>query len=98
MRYRQAIAVLALVGLFVARYLWLHALGFGGAIKCGESGRCETVQTSPWAVFRGFPVVFDGVVPYLARPISALVAHMPIALTSCKCNVILVGLATVGFF
>ena len=32
MRYRQAIALLALVGLFVALYLWLQALGFGGAI------------------------------------------------------------------
>ena len=41
------------VGLFVALYLWLHALGYGGAIKCGASGGCETVQTSPWAVFLG---------------------------------------------
>jgi len=65
MRHRQAIAVLALVGLFVALYLWLHALGFGGAIKCGASGGCETVQTSQWAVFLGFPVALYGVVGYL---------------------------------
>jgi len=32
MRYRQAIALLAIFGLFVAVYLWLHALGYGGAI------------------------------------------------------------------
>jgi uncharacterized membrane protein len=49
MRYRQTIALLALVGLFVALYLWLHALGFGGPIKCG-TGSCETVQTSQWSV------------------------------------------------
>ncbi len=30
MRQRQAIALLALVGLFIALYLWLHALGFCG--------------------------------------------------------------------
>jgi uncharacterized membrane protein len=98
MRHRQAIAVLALVGLFVALYLWLHALGFGGAIKCGVSGGCETVQTSPWAVFLGFPVAFYGVVGYLALLIVALVALRPVALTERKWNVMLVGLATVGFF
>src|SRR5258708_21018289 len=71
MRYRQAIALLVLVGLFVALYLWLHALGFGGAIKCGASGGCETVQTRPWAVFHGFPVAFYGVVGYFALVIFA---------------------------
>jgi uncharacterized membrane protein len=80
MRYRQAIALLALVGLFVALYLWLHALGFGGAIKCGASGGCEAVQTSPWAVFLGFPVAFYGVVGYLAVLIVALGSLRPAAL------------------
>jgi uncharacterized membrane protein len=98
MRQRQAIALLALVGLFVALYLWLHALGFGGAIKCGASGGCETVQTSQWAVFFGFPVAFYGVVGYLAVLIVALVALRPAALAERKWNVMLVGLATVGVF
>ncbi len=80
MRYRQAIALLALVGLFVALYLWLHALGFGGAIKCGASGGCETVQTSPWAVFLGVPVAFYGVLGYLAVLIVALGSLRPAAL------------------
>ncbi len=80
MRYRQAIALLALVGLFVALYLWLHALGFGGAIKCGASGGCETVQTSQWAVFLGMPVAFYGVVGYLALLIVALAGLRPAAL------------------
>ena len=95
MRYRQTIALLALVGLFVALYLWLHALGFGGPIKCG-TGSCETVQTSPWAVFLGFPVAFYGVLGYLAVLIVALVALRPAALAERKWNVMLVGLATVG--
>jgi uncharacterized membrane protein len=96
MRHRQAIAVLALVGLFVALYLWLHALGFGGVIKCGASGGCETVQTSPWSVFLGFPVAFYGVVGYLAVLIVALASLRPAALAERKWNVMLVGLATVG--
>jgi len=96
MRYRQAIALLALVGLFVALYLWLHALGFGGAIKCGASGGCETVQTSPWAVFLGMPVAFYGVVGYLALLVVALAALRPTALAQRSWNVLLLGLATVG--
>ena len=96
MRYRQAIALLALVGLFVALYLWLHALGFGGAIKCGASGGCETVQTSPWAVFLGLPVAFYGVVGYLAILIVALMALRPAALTKKSWSVTLLGLATLG--
>ena len=95
MRYRQAIALLALIGLFVALYLWLHALGFGGPIKCGTGG-CDTVQTSPWAVFLGFPVAFYGVVGYLMVFVVALAALRPAALAEPKWNLMLVGLATVG--
>src|SRR2546426_9046684 len=96
MRSRQAIALLALVGLFVALYLWLHALGFGGAIKCGASGGCETVQTSPWAEFLGMPVAFYGVVGYLALLIVALAGLRPAALSQRSWNLLLLGLATVG--
>ena len=96
MRQRQAIALLALVGLFVALYLWLHALGFGGAIKCGASGGCETVQTSQWAVFLGFPVAFYGVVGFLAVLIVALLALRPAALAERKWSLVLAGLATAG--
>ncbi len=96
MRYRQAIALLALVGLFVALYLWLHALGFGGAIKCGAGGGCETVQTSQWAVFLGLPVALYGVAGYLAILIVALAALRPAALPQSNWNVMLVSLATVG--
>jgi uncharacterized membrane protein len=96
MRHRQAIALLALVGLFVALYLWLHALGFGGAIKCGASGGCETVQTSQWAVFFGLPVAFYGVVGYFAVLIVALASLRPAALAQTGWNLVLLGLATIG--
>jgi uncharacterized membrane protein len=95
MRYRQAIALLALVGLFVALYLWLHALGFGGAIKCGTGG-CDAVQASPWAVLLGLPVAFYGVVGYLAIFIVAMLALRPAALPDRRWNAALVGLASVG--
>ncbi len=96
MRHRQAIALLALVGLFVALYLWLHALGVGGAIKCGASGACETVQTSQWAVFLGMPVAFYGVVGYLAVLVVAVASLRPAALAQGQWNLMLVSLASVG--
>src|SRR5688572_29835248 len=95
MRYRQAIALLALVGLFVALYLWLHALGFGGPIKCGTGG-CDTVQASPYAVFLGIPVAFYGVVGYLSILVVAIIALRPAAVLDPRWNLLLVGLATVG--
>jgi len=97
MRYRQAIALLALVGFFVALYLWLHALGYGGAIKCGASGGCEVVQTSQWAVFLGLPVAFYGVVGYVAVFGVALAALRQVALAERRWNVLLAGLTSVGF-
>jgi len=96
MRHRQAIALLALVGLFVAVYLWLHAIGIGGAIKCGASGGCEVVQTSRWAVFLGQPVALYGVIGYVVILIVALAALRPVALVQRGWGVLLMGLATVG--
>lgn len=96
MRSRQAIALLALVGFFVALYLWLHALGVGGALQCG-TGACETVQTSRWSVLFGFPVAFYGVVGYGAVLIVALISLSPAALTRRGWSLVLAALATVGF-
>ena len=96
MRHRQAIALLALVGLFVAVYLWLHAIGIGGAIKCGASGGCEVVQTSRWAVLLGQPVALYGVIGYLAILIVALAALRPVALVQRGWSILLTGLATIG--
>ena len=95
MRSRQAIALLALVGFFIATYLWLHALGYGGPLKCG-TGACETVQSSPQAVQFGLPVALYGVVGYLALFIVALIALRPVAVGERKWSLLLVGLSTVG--
>ncbi len=97
MRHRQAIALLALVGLFVAVYLWLHAIGIGGAIKCGASGGCDVVQTSRWAVFLGQPVALYGVIGYAVILIVALAGLRPAALVQRGWSALLFGLATIGF-
>lgn len=62
---RMVIAVLSLVGLFVALYLWAHNAGLTGPIVCGV-GDCATVQSSEYATIGPVPVPAIGVVGYLA--------------------------------
>jgi uncharacterized membrane protein len=95
MRHRQTIAVLALVGWFIALYLGLHALGLGGELKCGTGG-CETVQTSRWAVLLGVPVAFYGVAGYAAILAVALVSLQPAWLGRRGPVLLLAALATGG--
>ena len=63
MRRREATALVALVGLFVALYLALYKAGVIGTLVCGTGG-CETVQLSKWATLMGLPVAFWGVAYY----------------------------------
>ena len=58
------VAALALGGIFIAIYLTLYKLGVIGELSCSV-GSCETVNTSRWAVFLGFPVAAWGVFFYL---------------------------------
>jgi uncharacterized membrane protein len=95
MRHRQAIALLALVGFFIALYLWLHQIGVGGELKCGTGG-CETVQTSQWAEQLGIPVAFYGVVGYVAILAVALVGLQPAWLGRRGPTLLLAALATGG--
>jgi uncharacterized membrane protein len=73
---RMAIAVLALIGLLMSVYLTLHKFGYIGTLACG-TGSCDTVQTSPWAVFWGIPVPVLGVVGYLVLLVLAVVGLQP---------------------
>ena len=61
---RMIVALLSLVGLFVALYLLAHNLGLTGPIVCGV-GSCETVQSSQWAHVGPMPVSGIGVLGYL---------------------------------
>lgn len=72
----MAMAVLALAGIFVALYLLLYKLGMIGALNCSV-GSCETVNTSKWATFLGFPVAAWGVGFYLGMFALALISVQP---------------------
>lgn len=96
MRHRQAIAVLALVGLFIALYLWLYKIGVIGELKCG-TGSCEYVQSSRYAWLFGQPVALYGVVGYLALFVIALVGLQPRYLSRPGPTRWVAGLSLVGF-
>ena len=64
MNKRMLVALVALVGVFVASYLTMYKLGYIGTLACAV-GSCETVQTSKWATFLGFPVGAWGVAYYI---------------------------------
>jgi len=91
----MAIATLALVGFFVALYLWLWGLGYMGEIACG-SGGCETVQLSEYATFLGLPVALYGVVGYLALLGVSLAGLQPRWLAEKWPTLMLVGLSGIA--
>lgn len=69
---RMAVALFALVGFFIALYLFLYKLGVFGALLCGAEGGCERVQASSYAVFLGVPVPLIGVLGYATIVAAAL--------------------------
>lgn len=75
-RHRQVVAVLSLIGLFIASYLWLYKIGAIGTLQCG-SGACETVQTSRYADLWGQPVALYGVLGYAVLFVVSLVGVQP---------------------
>lgn len=73
MKYRMGAALLSLIGVFLAAYLYLYKLGRITGIACG-SGSCEVVQSSQWSRLFGQPVAVYGVAGYLATLVLALIA------------------------
>ncbi len=67
------LAVLSLVGLYVAMYLWLYKLGIVGTLSC-KIGSCEKVNTSPYAILFGVPIAFWGVLYYVGLFTAALLS------------------------
>lgn len=92
----MVIAILALIGLIVALYLWIWKLGLMGPLVCG-TGECEVVQSSPWAVILGLPVAFYGVVGYLALLVVSLVGLQPKWADRREPTALLVVLSVIGF-
>ena len=76
MRARHVIAVLSLVGAFVALYLTLYKMGAIGRLVCSQ-GSCETVNTSRYAIFLGGPVAAWGLATYVILFIAAVVGTRP---------------------
>ena len=93
---RQAIVLLALVGLLVATYLWLYKIGALGELQCG-TGSCEYVQTSRYAELLGIPVAFYGVAGYAALLGLGLAGLQPRFTADRRVGTLLAALATVGF-
>ncbi len=75
-RTRMVVATLALIGAFVAAYLFLYKIGAFGAIACGDDG-CEVVQNSPWAYFLGVPVAAWGLAGYVGIFVVAFLGTQP---------------------
>jgi len=67
MTRRMWLAMLALVGAFIAAYLTLYHYGYVGTLACtGDGAGCEAVQASKWARLFGFPVAAWGLGYYLS--------------------------------
>jgi uncharacterized membrane protein len=93
---RQAIVLLALVGLLVATYLWLYKIGVIGELQCGTGG-CEVVQTSRYAELFGIPVALYGVVGYAVLFVLGLTGLQRARAGDRRVAVLVAGLATAGF-
>ncbi len=93
---RQAIVLLALVGLLVAVYLWLYKIGLIGTLQCG-AGSCDYVQTSRYADLLGIPVALYGVGGYAVLFVVGLVGLRPAFATDRRVTVWLAALASLGF-
>ena len=76
MKHRMAAALLSLVGLLVAAYLYLYKIGIVGTMVCG-TGDCELVQTSRWSRFLGVEVSLLGVLGYAAMFAVSLTGLQP---------------------
>jgi uncharacterized membrane protein len=93
---RQAVVLLALVGVLVATYLWLYKIGVVGELQCG-TGSCETVQASRYAALLGLPVALYGVAGYGALFALGLAGLDPLRSTDRRVTLLLAALATTGF-
>jgi uncharacterized membrane protein len=94
----MAVAVFALIGLFVALYLLAYSVGLVPLV-CGIS-QCETVQMSQWAKVipgRAIPVPALGVLGYAAILTLAMLGIQPARAGSRGIGLLMLALATAGF-
>src|SRR5262245_31708367 len=72
----MGIALLSLLGLFIAMYMYLYKIGKIGSLVCGTGG-CETVQLSPQARFLGLEVSLIGLIGYAVMLAVAILGLQP---------------------
>ena len=72
----MGVALLSLIGIFVAAYLYLYKIGKIGSVMCGTGG-CETVQLSRWSSFLGIDVALIGIVGYAGLLVLAIASLQP---------------------
>ncbi len=92
---RMSAALLSLLGLFIAAYLYLYKIGKIGSLACGTGG-CETVQWSPWAQIGGMDVSLVGIIGYAGLLALSLAALQPGLLGRRGPAVLLAVLAGIG--
>ena len=73
---RMVVAVLSLIGVFLAFYLLAHNLGWIPPLPCGI-GDCHTVQNSKWAYVGPIPVSGVGLGGYVSLLVLALIGLQP---------------------
>lgn len=91
----MAIAVLAMIGLFIALYLTLYKMGLIGSLSC-SIGSCETVNSSRWSRFFGIPVAGWGVLFYLAVLALAIAGIQPNGAENPRISRLLAGWTGIG--
>ena len=92
LRYRMAIALLALVAALVALYLHLWKAGYTGPLTCTGNRGCEIAMMSRWGWFLGVDVALIGAVGYLLLLGAALWGLSPGRARSAAPTLLLLGL------
>lgn len=92
LRYRMAIALLALVAALVALYLHLWKAGLTGPLTCTANRGCEAAMNSQWGWFLGVDVALIGTIGYLLILGAALWGLHPARAQSRTPTLVLLGL------
>lgn len=73
-RLTKTIIVLAVVGLAISIYSWLHNAGFTSGEFCtiSDTLSCDVVNKGPYSVIAGVPVALIGVIGYAFLLIGAV--------------------------
>jgi uncharacterized membrane protein len=89
------VASLALAGIFISLYLTLYKIGVIGELSC-SIGSCETVNSSRWSRFLGFPVAAWGLLFYLDVFAIAFIGTLPRFENEPVISTVLVAEAAIG--